>query len=65
VENVDANQESAEGDDEARLREALEAGIATNSIADITRMLRCSEGQALALRRKIAATSPQLLVASS
>ena len=62
AEKVDADAERAEVDDEVMLRKALEAGLATNSIADITRVLRCSEGRALALRRKIAATSPQLLV---
>jgi hypothetical protein len=64
-EKVDSDAERAEEDDEARLREALEAGIATNSIADITRVLQCSDGRALALRRKIAVTSPQLLVVGS
>ncbi len=51
-----------EVDEETLLREALEAGAATNSIADIVRVLGCSESRALALRRQIATTSPQLLM---
>lgn len=50
-------------DEETRLREALRAGMATSSISGIVRLLGCTEGRALALRRQIAATSPQLLVA--
>ena len=52
----------SEADEETLLREALEAGYATNSIADIVRVLGCSESRALALRRQIATTSPQLLM---
>jgi len=51
--------------DEDLLRKALEAAIATNSVADIARVLGCSEGRALALRRKIATTSPQLLMTNT
>ena len=62
---VDMDPGRSEANDEIMLRQALKAGIATTAIADITRVLRCSEGRALALRRKIAATSPQLLVLSA
>jgi hypothetical protein len=62
VATVAASTERSEAEDEARLRIALSAGSATNSIADITRVLQCSEGRALALRRKIAVTNPRLLI---
>jgi hypothetical protein len=53
------------GEEEERLlRRALESGAATNSISEIVRLLGCSEGRALTLRRQIAATNPQLLLAN-
>ncbi|MBN3853394.1 hypothetical protein G3N59_08405 [Paraburkholderia sp. Ac-20340] len=51
-------------EEERVLRDALESGAATNSISEIVRLLGCSEGRALTLRRQIAATSPQLLLAT-
>ncbi|WP_321845024.1 hypothetical protein [Paraburkholderia bannensis] len=51
-------------EEESLLRHALESGAATNSISEIVRLLGCSEGRALTLRRQIAATNPQLLLAN-
>jgi hypothetical protein len=51
-------------EEEKVLRDALESGAATNSISEIVRLLGCSEGRALTLRRQIAATNPQLLLAT-
>ncbi|WP_322048705.1 hypothetical protein [Paraburkholderia sp. J67] len=53
-----------EKEQEDLLRDALESGTATNSISEIVRLLGCSEGRALTLRRQIAATNPQLLLAN-
>ncbi|MEI7297064.1 hypothetical protein WCQ02_33465 [Paraburkholderia tropica] len=69
MENIEAQTNRAPDawsrmDEEARLRAALRTGMATSSISEIVRLLGCTEGRALALRRQIAATSPQLLVAS-
>ncbi|MCX5544683.1 hypothetical protein M3A49_35350 [Paraburkholderia sp. CNPSo 3076] len=62
TELIEPGHEPAEADEETLLREALAAGAATNSIADIVRVLGCSESRALALRRVIATTSPRLLM---
>ncbi|HKR43338.1 MAG TPA: hypothetical protein VJU59_27255 [Paraburkholderia sp.] len=62
TELIEAGHERTEADEETLLREALAAGAATNSIADIVRVLGCSESRALALRRVIATTSPRLLM---
>jgi hypothetical protein len=53
-----------EREEEDLLRDALESGTATNSISEIVKLLGCSEGRALTLRRQIAATNPQLLLAN-
>lgn len=51
-----------EGDQEARLCRALAARQTSGSISEIVRLLGCTEGRALALRRQIAVTNPELLV---
>ncbi|MEW6342951.1 MAG: hypothetical protein AB1704_20010 [Pseudomonadota bacterium] len=64
-EKADIVHARTDADDETLLRQALAAGIATNSIADIIRVIGCSEGRALALRRQIATTNPQLLMTNA
>jgi hypothetical protein len=62
---ADDTPQAQTGEEEERLlRRALESGAATNSISEIVRLLGCSEGRALTLRRQIAATNPQLLLAT-
>lgn len=61
---ADTSHTRTSDEEERLLRHALESGAATSSISEIVRLLGCSEGRALTLRRQIAATNPQLLLAN-